>query len=95
MLVFEFPVQRQALLKQGLCAIVVALNEGQVGREDERLRLHGCLDSLACCQCALQEVAPFTDVSMYYPESSQLSPQSQGHLHAARTFRGLLIPSSL
>src|SRR5258708_38753084 len=76
-LVFEFPVQRQALLKQGLCAITVALDESQSRRNDERLRLHGCLDPLTCCQGALQQGPPCASVPMYCAEASPAPPQTQ------------------
>src|SRR6266699_3464591 len=74
-LVFEFPIQCQALLKQRLRTLIVALDESQVRCNQERFRVYGCLDlgtrnGYPYGQCTLQEIPPFTNVPMDYPESS-------------------------
>ena len=66
----------------------------------ECLRTHGCLDpgtrkGYPYSQCALQEMPPFSDVPMYYPEYSQRSPKPQGRLYAALALHRLFNPSLL
>src|SRR5258707_2062571 len=78
--VSEFLVQRQALLAEHLCPVVIALLLMQPRGSKKCLCPHRGCHPIASRQCSLQKIPPLAEVTAYIPEVTERSPQEQGHV---------------